>query len=143
MGIAIVTKKRDQLMEALYRKLVIKFRNPFDEGSTDGYVLDIGPHFLLLALIDGDIKFNGYQCLPLKDVKELEVPAKYDEFIVAALRKRKQYIARKPNIKLNSIAELLESANKRFPVVTIYRERVRPGYCRIGRIVGISESALL
>jgi len=70
-----VTKKRDLLTEACVQKRIVKFWNPFDDGSTTGYVLDMGPRFFLLALIDETIRFNGYQCFRLQDVRRLEAPA--------------------------------------------------------------------
>lgn len=138
-----MTRKRTLLTEALVQKLVISFRSKYDDGSSYGYVLDIGPRFLLLALIDDDIRFNGYQCLLLKNVKRLEVPYRFEGFVVAALRKRKQSIARKPKINLNSLPELLESANRLFPLITIHREDVKPDSCWIGRIAKIGKSDLL
>jgi hypothetical protein len=138
-----VTKKRHLLLGALLNKVVVRFRSRYDDGAIHGYVLDVGPRFLLLAFIDEYLRFNGYQCILLKNVKELEVPARYDAFIVAALRKRKQSIARRPNIKLNTLSELLESANRLFPLITIHREDVKPDSCWIGRIAEIGKSDLL
>jgi hypothetical protein len=138
-----VTKKRELLTEALVRQHIVKFWNRHDAGSTAGYVLEIGPHFFLLAYIDNDMRFDGYQCVLLKDVTRLEAPARYNEFMVAALRKRKQRIRRRPDIKMNTIAELLESANQHFPLVTIHREGVKPGCCWIGRIIDISDSRVV
>jgi hypothetical protein len=139
-----VTKKHDLLTEALDRKAIVRFWNRFDGGgSTDGFVLDIGPRFFLLALIDEYMKFNGYQCPLLKDIKRLEVPARYEAFTLAALRKRKQLIKQKPQISLSSISELLESANLLFPLITIHRESVKPDSCWIGRVIEISKSAVL
>jgi hypothetical protein len=96
-------KTNSQLAEALCNKLVVRFWNPYDSGSTRGYVLDIGPRFFLIALIDGDIKFNGFQCLHLSDVRRLQAPDPYADFVVAALRKRGQIIQRKPNIDLGNL----------------------------------------
>jgi hypothetical protein len=57
----MASKKNSLLAVALSRAIVVKFRNPYDPGSTHGYVLDIGPQFFLLGLIDEDIRFNGFQ----------------------------------------------------------------------------------
>jgi hypothetical protein len=137
------SKKRLQLAEALRNKFLVKFWNPYDQGSTQGYVLDIGPRFLLLGLIDGNIMFNGFQCLLLSDVKKLKVPDPFAAFIVAALHKRKQSIDKKPDIDLSSLPELLESANRLFPLVTVHRERIKPDTCIIGKVLDISKSHLL
>jgi len=128
------------LTEAMHEKLLVKFWSPFEPGSTQGYVLDIGPRFFLLGFVDDNIRFNGFQCMRLSDVRRLRVPDPFADFIVAALLKRGETIRRKPRVSLNSLPELLKSANRLFPVVTIHRERAKPGTCEIGRVVEITKS---
>jgi len=137
------SKKKLRLAEAFCNKLLVKFWNPYDQGSTQGYVLDIGPRFFLLGLIDGNIMFNGFQCLLISDVRRLKVPDPFAALIVAALSKRKQSIDCKPDIDLDSLPGLLKSANRLFPLVTIHREKVRPDTCVIGKILDISKGDLL
>jgi hypothetical protein len=127
------------LAQAMHHRTLVKFWNPFDAGSTNGYVLDIGPRFFLLGLVGEEIRFNGFQCMRLSDVRRLHAPDRYAEFIVAALRKRGEIIRKKPRVRLNSLPELLRSANRLFPLVTIHQERVKPDICEIGRVVGISN----
>jgi len=43
---------------------------------------------------------------------------------------------KKPRVGLANIAELLLSAGKAFPLVTIHREEVDPDVCWIGRVQG-------
>lgn len=139
----MASKKKSQLLTALSNALVVKFWNPYDQGSTHGYVLDIGPQFILLGLIDDNIKFNGFQCLLISDVKRLKVPDPYEDFIVAALRKRGQSIKNKPGIDLGSLPALLKSANALFSLVVIHRERIKPDTCVIGKVIDIKENHLL
>ena len=68
-----------KLAAALRDKTLVKFMRPFDEGSTNGYVLDIGPRWFLMALVDDGIRFNGFECLRLSDVRELQ-----ENFVEAA-----------------------------------------------------------
>jgi hypothetical protein len=133
-------KSNAQLAEAHRDKTLVKFWNPYDPGSTNGYVLDIGPRFFLLALIGEEIRFNGFQCMRLSDIRRLRAPNPYADFIVAALRKRGETIHKKPRVSLNSLQELLKSANRLFPLVTIHQEGVKPGTCEIGRVVEMSKS---
>jgi len=128
------------LAQAMHHKTLVKFWNPFDRGSTNGYVLDIGPRFFLLGLVGDEIRFNGFQCMRLSDVRRLHAPDRYAEFIVAALRKRGETIREKPRVRLDSLPELLSSASRLFPLVTIHRERAKPDTCDIGRVVGIFKS---
>jgi hypothetical protein len=136
----MTTKNYAKLTQAMQRKTLVKFWNPYDEGSTQGYVLDIGPRFFLLALIGEDMRFNGFQCLLLSDIRRLQVPSKYADFVTAALRKRGESILRKPRIKLNTLPELLESASRLFPLMAIHQERLNPDTCKIGRAIGANKS---
>jgi hypothetical protein len=136
-----MTRKSDAMLtEAMHGKTLVKFWSPFEPDSTQGYVLDIGPRFFMLGLVDNSIMFNGFQCMRLSDVRRLRVPDPYADFIVAALRKRGEVIRKKPRVSLNSLPELLRSANRLFPLMTIQQERTKPDTCEIGRVVEITKS---
>lgn len=108
-----------------------------------GYVLDIGPQFFLLALVDDRIMFDGFECILHSDIRQLKVPDPYEQFAVAALRKWDQSIRQKPKIDLTDLPAILRTANELFPLITIERARVKPDICEIGRVTNISESDLL
>ena len=130
-------KYRSLLTRARRDGLLVKFTRPFESGWVEGYILDIGPHFFLLALVNGEICLNGFLCLRLRDVRNLQVPAKYAAFIEAALKKRGQRKPQKPRVRVSGLPELLLSANAAFPLVTIHRENADPEVCHIGRVVGL------
>jgi hypothetical protein len=126
-------------LAATRSQVIVKFWSPFEEGSTEGYVLDIGPEFFLLLLVDDRMRFNGFQCLRLQDVRKLQVPAKYAAFVEAALRARGEQVEKRPKVRLDNIQELLLTANRAFPLVTIHREKVNPDVCHIGGVVKIKK----
>jgi hypothetical protein len=121
-------------------KVLVQFTRRLEQESVMGYVLATGPRFFLLALVDENIRFNGFQCLRLQDVRNLEVPARYATFVEAALKLRGQKRPRTPRISVQSIQELLQTAGRLFPIVTIHREQVAPDVCHIGRVLSASES---
>ena len=133
-----ISKKRDQLASAGH-KVPVQFTSSFEQGSTIGYVMDIGPEFFLIALVDELVRFNGFQCLRLQDVRRLQVPAKYAAFLETALGKRNERIPKKPRVKLDSVQELLQTASDAFPVITIFREKIASDVCHIGRLVGVNR----
>jgi len=135
--------RREQLELACSEKLLVRFYSSFGTGSRIGYVLDIGRHFLLFARIDDGMKFDGFDCVRIEDLRRFKVPAQHAEFVLAALRKQKQLIRRKPKIDLSSVTSILQSANKIFPLITIYRERRNPNVCNIGRIENVDEENVL
>ena len=49
----------------------------------------------------------------------------------------------KPRVNVSSIEELLVSAGRLFPLVTIQRDGVDPDVCWIGRILGIERGRVL
>jgi hypothetical protein len=129
-----------QLTLALRKKMLMRFTRPLEPGWVKGYVLGIGARCLLVALVSDDIWLNGFQCFRLADVREVQVPDEYTSFIEAALAKRKQRTPKKPPVKLDTLEELLLTANRAFPLITIHREKVDPDVCEIGRVTGVSKS---
>jgi hypothetical protein len=117
--------------------VLVKFTRPFEQGSVKGYVIDIGPQFFLVALVSDGIRFNGFQCFRLSDVRRLQVPSKYSAFAEAALKKRAERVPKKPHVVITSLPKLLLTANRAFPLVTIHRERVDPDVCQIGHVVDL------
>src|SRR6478752_4926272 len=92
-----------KLAAALRDKTLVKFTRPFEEGSVNGYVMDIGPRWLLLALVRDGIRFDGFQCFRLSDVRELQVPHPYAAFAQAALKKRGERLPKKPRVSVASV----------------------------------------
>lgn len=121
-------------------RVLIRFTRPVEQGSVMGYVLATGPRFFLLALVDENIRFNGFQCLRLQDVKNLQLPAECARFVERALKLRGEKRPRTPRVSVQSVQELLETAGRIFPIVTIHREKTEPEVCHIGRVVSSSES---
>jgi hypothetical protein len=103
-----------------------------------GYVLDVGSKFFLLALVSDRIWFDGFECFRVGDVRRLE-PDPHSQFAEVALRKRRERLPRKPRVSVRSIEELLVSAGREFPLVTVHREGVDPDVCWIGRVLGVER----
>jgi hypothetical protein len=133
-----VARKKSQLSAAC-GKVPVKFTRPFEQGSTSGYVVKIGAEFFLLAVFGDGLRFNGFSCLRYRDVRHLEVPDKHVAFIEAALRKRGVQVLKGPNLDITSIESILVTANCAFPLITIFRERINPDICHIGRVVGLEK----
>ena len=136
---AMHKKIKTQLKLAKRRRVLVRFRRPLEPGTVNGYVLDIGPQFFLLALISDGIRPNGFQCFRLTDIRNLRVSHKYAQFHEAVLKKRGIKFPKKPRASVRSLADLLLSANKAFPLVTIHREKAEPSTCEIGRVVEVRK----
>jgi hypothetical protein len=135
-------KPSSSLLNASDDRTLVRFTRPSEPGSVKGYIVDVGQKFFMVAIVADDMRFNGFQCFRLSDVRRLKIPAPYAEFAQAALKKRRERIPRKPPVDLSSLPRLLQTANKAFPLVTIHREIVDRGACHIGRVVQIEKSTL-
>jgi hypothetical protein len=127
-----------ELISAKTNRTLVRFQSRFDHSPVRGYVLDVGPKFFLVAVVSDRIWFDGFECFRVGDVSDLR-PDPYRAFAESALQIRGEQIPPKPHIGLASIEELLLSACREFPLVTIHREQVDPDVCWIGRILSIER----
>jgi hypothetical protein len=121
-------------------KILVRFRRPFEAGWFTGFVLDVGPEFFLLAIVSDDIRYDGFSCIRLRDLRKLEALDPTAKFPIEALKKRGLRTPKKPKVDLSNIGKLLETAGRAFPAVAIYRERIAPEKCYIGRIVEVTKN---
>ena len=138
----MATGRAAKFASALRDKCLVRFGRPFDAGWVRGFVLDVGPQWFLLAVVGESVTLNGFQCSRLSDVRNLEVPDPYARFAEVALKKRRQRLPKKPRVSVADTADLLLTASRLFPLVTIHREHVNSDVCQIGRIVGLDNGAI-
>jgi hypothetical protein len=132
-------KRTGERLRAAGNDVLVEFTRSLEEGSVAGYVLATGPQFFLLALVEDNARFNGFQCLRLQDVRNLDVPSTHATFVKTALKLRGERRPRIPAVVVDSIQELLRTAGRAFPLITIHRETVAPDVCHIGRVVDVSD----
>lgn len=123
------------------QRLFVRFSRRFEDYVFRGYVLAVGPRFFLLSVVSDRIRFEGFECFRMSDVTNLR-PEPHATFAEAALRKRGKRTPKDPRVKVGSIEEVLLSANRAFPLVTIHCERLDPDVCYVGRVVGIERGRL-
>ncbi|MBI1683502.1 hypothetical protein [Caulobacter hibisci] len=127
---------RQQLTRALQERRLMRFHRRFEDGWVNGYVVGIGPVFLMLCEVSDHVRFNGFGCYRLGDVKNLQ-PAPYPEFIEAALEKRGEVFPETPAVALNSASDILVTAGRLYGVVTVHAAADTPEACHIGAIVSV------
>ena len=128
------TDIRQQLTSALNEHRLMRFHRRFEDGWITGYVIGIGPAFVMLADVSDHIRFNGFACYRLADIKNLR-PAPYAEFVETALEKLGETQPETPAVSLDSVGDILTTAGALFPMVTVFAEADRPQICNIGAIV--------
>jgi hypothetical protein len=127
-----MTQERSQLTEAMGNRQLVRFSRRFERTTIRGYVLDVGPSFFLLALVSDRIWLDGFECFRLADVRNVAADP-YATFVEAALRKRGERVPDKPAVDVRRTEDLLLSAGRAFPLVTIHCEEVKASACWIGR----------
>jgi hypothetical protein len=132
------SRTASQLARFMHSRQFVRFTRRFEQASVRGYVLDVGPKFFLLAVESDQVRFDGFCCFRARDVKNLRRDP-YAAFAEAAFKKLKEPMPKKPKVSVSSIEELLLSANRAFPVLTIHRETVDPEVCWIGKIKEIQR----
>jgi len=132
-------RSSSKLVDAMNGRCLVRFSRRFEDTAIRGYVVDVGPQFFLLTLLSDRIWFDGFECFRVKDIRDLK-PDPYAPFAEAALRKRGERRPRKPRVSVASLEELLLSACRTFPLVTIHREQVDPDVCWIGRVLGVDRN---
>jgi hypothetical protein len=116
----------------------MRFTRKFEEGFVHGYVLGVGPEFVLVALVDDGVRYGGFGCFRLKDVRDLKLDP-YSHFSEAALKQLGEKFPRRLSIDLSNISTILSSANRLFPLITIHRATKDPDVCWIGKVVEITS----
>ncbi|HEY4234102.1 MAG TPA: hypothetical protein VGM76_11785, partial [Lacipirellulaceae bacterium] len=135
----MASKHSLQLSAAMRNRVLVRFTRPLERGSVVGYVVAIGPRFFMVAPVSHDIRFNGFQCFRLSDVRSLKVPNSRADFFEKALKLRGERMPKKPRVDLRSLESLLISANRSFPLVTIHRELADRDVCHVGHVKGIAR----
>ncbi len=133
---------REGLLNAKTDGLLVRIRSPYHNGHVHGYVIDVGPKFFLLRSVSDDIRYNGFECFRIKDVRGLK-PAPTASFMIAALALRYPERPADPIVDLSSLETLLRTASAAFPLITLHRERQRPDACWIGKMTDIHEGQVL
>jgi len=127
-----------EIADAMSARAFVRFKSKFGAAQVRGYVVDVGPKFFLVAVVCDGIWFDGFECFRIADVRGFR-PDPYAGFAESALKKRGEQVPKKPRVSIAKIEELLLSAGREFPLVTIHREHVDSGACWIGRILSVER----
>jgi len=102
-------------------------------------VVDVGDELVLVHVVDPAIVLDGFQALRIRDLTDVNPTFATADFVVHALRLRRQRPRCPPGIRLSSLRSLIESAGARFPLIALHQERDDNDSCWIGRLVEIDD----
>lgn len=130
------------LSSAMAERRLVRLTTRYDGWVVRGYVLGMGPGFVLVSVVNDRIWLDGFECFRRPDIIAIE-DERNSAFIEAALVQRGETNPETSAISLASIEDLLETAGRAFRLVTIHCEEVDPEVCYIGNILEIANGNLL
>jgi hypothetical protein len=141
-----MTKKKQKspdIEEIIKNKWLVNFkRGKFDNCL--GFVLDGNDKLTLVNNFDFEtIGATGFTVFENKSVKGYEL---YDDpncFDAVLLKIKKVKPKEKPAVSIDSMGDLIRTANEIFPLIVIHREKIYSDECWIGKITEIKKKSFL
>jgi hypothetical protein len=130
------------LAKAMAERTLVQLTTRYDEIDIRGYVMGVGPGFVMIAVVNDRIWFDGFECFRRSDIMAVEDDP-CTEFVERALELRGEIAPSAPPVSLASIEALLATAGQAYRLVTVHREGIDPEICHIGSIQEIDGADLI
>lgn len=127
---------RSQLIDAARSRELVRLSRRFERTPIRGYVLDVGPRFFLLGVVSDRIRFDGFECLRVADIRSAGTDP-YATFAETALKKRTARRPNNPRVSVQRVGDMVEAIGRAFSLVSIHREEVDRNVCWIGRVLSV------
>jgi hypothetical protein len=121
------------LTAAIAARRLVRLTTRYDDWVVCGYVVGLGPGFVMILVVNDRIWLDGFECFRRPDIIAVEDDPNAS-FHEKALALRGEIITDAPPVSLASIEALLKTAGRAFRLVTIYCEGVDPEVCHIGHV---------
>jgi hypothetical protein len=131
---------RATMSTALERRTLMKVRSRYESEGATGYVVGLGTRWALLQVVNDDVIEDGFLATSLEMVAAIETVDPERSFFPRVMAMRPPTM-RPPAVDLDDTRELLRSAQRSFPLLTIQTEEQHPGACYIGRIAALDDDA--
>jgi hypothetical protein len=131
----------ERLMTAMHERRMVKLSRRFETTCPRGYILDVGPKFVVLSLVSDRLWFDGYECFRIADVKKLATDP-YSKFAEAVLSARGEKRPKRSPVDVSTTENLITSSSKAFPLIAIHTEQVDPNVCWIGRVQSVRRGRI-
>jgi hypothetical protein len=110
-------------------------------GSTMGFVVDFSDDLILFHVLATDtFRLNGYAVNRTEDVKDYRGFNNGKFWQNRAAVHFKLAPVRPAGILLDSVPQLLTAISKRYPLITIHPEKIKPDVCYIGSLLSMTEA---
>lgn len=122
------------LLELDFGRQVRVFREEFEEGHVDGFLVGTGREWFALQVVSSSVRLDGFTCMRYADITELHAPPPYGDLTDKVLAKRGEEVLGQQPFRLDSSREILESVPAEYPLVALHLEEVDPGVCYVGQV---------
>lgn len=140
-------KRRTRISAALAQSRneleLVRLARHRDLATVEGFVIEVGPEWVLLSGLDPAIRLDGHVAVRRDDISEVRQPST-GEFVHRALELRGQWPPAGPAfpVDLTDARTLLRSLHGSAPLVTVHAEYDDPDQCFIGAIGGLGTRTL-
>ena len=131
------------LLELDFGRQVRVYREDFEEGHVDGFLVGLGREWFALHVVSSSVHLDGFSCMRYADVTELHAPPPFGGLTDKVLVKRGEQVAGELSMKLDSVQALLESVPRKHRLVTVYLEEIDPDVCYVGEVLGFEDGNLV
>jgi hypothetical protein len=115
-------------------------RRPQKLCKISGFVVDVSESLILLQRFDWDaFQLNGYSVIRSDDIASYRFFDKKKHWQFRATQHLKLKLKAPAGISVSSFSDLLESAAKVFPLLTIHRDKINTKVCYIGKLTTVSH----
>jgi hypothetical protein len=137
-----IDEPRSTLSAALETRTLLKVRSRYEHEGERGYVVGLGTRWALIQIVSDDLTDDGFLATSLEMLAEIEVVDPGESFFPRFMEMH-PLVASPPNVDLDDTRELLQCAQRQFPLVNIETEHAHPGTCYIGRITALDEDGVV
>lgn len=123
------------LLELDFGRQVRVYREVFEEGHVDGFLVGLGREWFALHVVNASVHLDGFSCMRYADVTELHAPPPFGDLTDKVLSKRGERVSGRLSVKLDTVQALLESVPRKHRLVTLYLEEVDPEVCYVGEVL--------
>ncbi|MFC9331067.1 hypothetical protein [Kitasatospora sp. NPDC057015] len=146
-GSADVRRVRRRLDRALRTGTPVRIHRSIpDADLIDGFVVAAGACWTLLATCE-DLHRDGWTALRTADITKVKRTGDARSLTVRVLARRGQWPVQPPDLPLedlsrDGLAALAGAASRRFGLIALHRELLRPDVCWIGAVTGLRPKSL-
>ena len=132
------------LQEAMTQRRVVDLRRPDLDNDRMGWVVGIGPEWVLLHQVSDRLWLDGYMALRIEDISEMRWLDEVDEaFIPRALAMRELAASAPAAVDCSDTRTLIVTLGQQFPLVSLSFDRDPEPYAIIGQVLEASDTDLV